>query len=37
MKSLLHDLQTDGTGFDQSIDADGQTYLAAGVYFHGKK
>lgn len=37
MKSLLHDLHADGTGFDQSIDADGRLYLAAGVYFHGTK
>jgi SAM-dependent methyltransferase len=37
MSALLRDLQADGTGFDESLDANGRLYLAAGVYFHGTK
>ncbi len=37
MKKLLGELQRDGAGFDRSLDLDGQTFLAAGVFFHGIK
>jgi hypothetical protein len=37
MKSLLEELQRDGAALDEALDPDGQTYLAAGVYFHGVK
>jgi SAM-dependent methyltransferase len=37
MKSLLDELQLDGTALDEALDPDGRNYLAAGVYFHGVK
>jgi SAM-dependent methyltransferase len=37
MRSLLEELQRDGAALDEALDPDGQTYLAAGVYFHGVK
>ena len=37
MQTLLSELERDGSALDTSLDAEGQTYLAAGVYFDGVK
>jgi SAM-dependent methyltransferase len=37
MQALLNELERDGSALDAGLDPDGQTILAAGVYFHGLK
>jgi Methyltransferase domain len=37
MQSVLDELERDGPALDAALDADGQQFLAAGVYFHGVK